>query len=46
VLPKSIDSFHIIENIQLDFHIKEDDIETLNNLEKKCKYAWNPVLVV
>eukprot|EP00095_Tigriopus_kingsejongensis_P008638 snap_masked-scaffold426_size175065-processed-gene-0.11 protein:Tk08638 transcript:snap_masked-scaffold426_size175065-processed-gene-0.11-mRNA-1 annotation:"probable reductase" len=46
VLPKSINPQHIQDNIQLDFELKEDAIQSLDNLEVNTKYAWNPKAVV
>lgn len=45
VLPKSTNPLHIAENIQLDFQIKDEDMERLNRLEIKHKYAWDPSVV-
>jgi len=46
VLPKSLNPSHIMENIQLDFEISEKDLSILNKMNKHCKYAWDPSIVL
>ena len=47
VLPKSLDPIHIKENIEtLDFIMDDQDISRLNSLETRCKYAWDPSIVI
>ena len=46
VLPKSVNDAHISENIQLDFTLSQEDLNILNSLGTKRKYAWDPVVVV
>lgn len=46
VLPKSLNPNHIEENIKLDFVLNEKDLNRLNSLDRRCKYAWDPSMVV
>lgn len=46
VLPKSLDPIHIKENIELDFVMDDKDISRLNALDTRCKYAWDPSIVI
>jgi diketogulonate reductase-like aldo/keto reductase len=45
VLPKASSKAHIDENIDLDFVIPDDDMNTLSGLKAKEKFAWNPQTV-
>jgi diketogulonate reductase-like aldo/keto reductase len=45
VLPKGSSKAHIVENIDLNFPLSEDDMNTLTNLEVKEKFAWDPTVV-
>ncbi|XP_069990802.1 glyoxal reductase isoform X4 [Penaeus vannamei] len=42
VLPKSTNTSHITENIQLDFDLTAEDIAELSGLGISQKYAWDP----
>ncbi|XP_057365935.1 glyoxal reductase-like [Daphnia carinata] len=46
VLPKSLDPAHVEENIALDFLLDEKEINRLNTLDTRCKYAWDPSIVI
>ncbi|XP_046463470.1 uncharacterized oxidoreductase YtbE-like isoform X2 [Daphnia pulex] len=46
VLPKSLDPIHIKENLELDFVMDDKDISRLNALDTRCKYAWDPSIVI
>ncbi|XP_047492833.1 glyoxal reductase-like isoform X3 [Penaeus chinensis] len=42
VLPKSTNTSHIAENIQLDFNLTAEDFAELSSLSTSLKYAWDP----
>ncbi|XP_063591277.1 uncharacterized oxidoreductase YtbE-like isoform X2 [Penaeus indicus] len=42
VLPKSTNTSHITENIQLDFNLTAEDFAELSSLSTSQKYAWDP----
>lgn len=42
IVVKSTNRKRIEENVHLDKDISKEDINTLNNLGSKEKYAWNP----
>lgn len=47
VIPKARSRKHIEANIELNFDISEEDMNSLNNLQlkKRRKYAWDPSTV-
>lgn len=45
ILPKGSSRAHIVENIDLDFVLPEDDMNTLATLKVKEKFAWDPTVV-
>jgi diketogulonate reductase-like aldo/keto reductase len=45
ILPKGSSRAHIVENIDLDFILPEDEMNTLSNLKVKEKFAWDPTVV-
>ncbi|XP_045137471.1 glyoxal reductase-like isoform X2 [Portunus trituberculatus] len=45
VLPKSTNQDHIRQNIQLDFELSNEDMQSLSKLNVKQKYAWDPSVV-
>lgn len=45
ILPKGSSRAHIVENIDLDFVLPDDDMNTLSNLKVKEKFAWDPTVV-
>lgn len=45
ILPKASSRAHIEENIDLDFQIPDEDMQTLNNLKVKQKFSWDPAIV-
>lgn len=46
VLPKSTNPEHIRENIDIKSELTVEEIELLDNIETKIKYAWNSELVL
>lgn len=47
VLPKSCNPDHIRENIDIfSFQIPEEDVCSLNSLDKGKHYCWNPVAIL
>ena len=47
VLPKSCNPDHIRENIDIfSFQIPEEDVFSLNSLDKGKHYCWNPVAIL
>lgn len=46
VIPKSLNPIHIEENFALDFALDETEINRLNTLDTRCKYAWDPSIVI
>lgn len=45
IIPKARSAAHIEANIDLNFVISDADMNTLNNLRKRRKYAWDPNVV-
>lgn len=45
VLPKSTNQDHIRQNIQLDFELSSEDLQSLSKLNVKQKYAWDSSVV-
>lgn len=45
VLPKSTNQDHIKQNIQLDFDLSAEDLQSLSQLNKCKKYSWEPSLI-
>lgn len=45
ILPKGSSRAHIVENIDLEFPLSEDDMNTLGSLKVKEKFAWDPTVV-
>ncbi|XP_037785809.1 LOW QUALITY PROTEIN: glyoxal reductase-like [Penaeus monodon] len=45
VLPKSTNTSHIAENIQLGFNLTAEDLAELSGLSTSQKYAWDPSTV-
>lgn len=46
IVPKSVTPQRIQENAQLEKELSTEDINTLNNIGRKEKYAWNPETVL
>ncbi|KAJ9591683.1 hypothetical protein L9F63_001770, partial [Diploptera punctata] len=42
IIPKSVSPERIASNFLLDFNIPDSDINSLNNLSVREKYAWDP----
>ncbi|CRL04289.1 CLUMA_CG017387, isoform A [Clunio marinus] len=45
ILPKASSKSRIVENINLDFVLPDDVMNTLTTLQVKRKYAWDPKIV-
>ena len=45
ILPKASSRKHIEENIDLDFTIPDEDMQTLSNLKVAQKFSWDPSAV-
>lgn len=46
VLPKSTNPDHVRQNIQLDFDLSPEELQTLSKLSIRKKYTWDPAEVV